>query len=94
MDIFNLKVRLDRKFLQFDIPKIKRTANLHLMPSLNLPEKSVDMVTALSVCTHFREEDARFYFMEESLRDTGRDISKTPLEELELLWEKAKASET
>jgi SAM-dependent methyltransferase len=169
MGIFNSKIRLDKKFLQFDISKIRRTVNLRLVPNLSyryggktsygewchvigifqtlfyshlprktdncildagcgtgilaiacepflgkkgkyigidiqqrainfcqqhypkdkfsfqhidasnplytpevnkkrqswqLPEKSVDMVTALSVWTHFSEEDARFYFME------------------------------
>ena len=36
----------------------------------------------------------RFHFIEQSLRDAGRDISKTSLEEMEILWKKAKASES
>jgi MazG family protein len=36
----------------------------------------------------------RFHFIEQALHDTGSDINETSLEELELLWNKAKASET
>ena len=33
----------------------------------------------------------RFQFIEQSLRDAGRDIKHASLEEMEELWEKAKA---
>lgn len=35
----------------------------------------------------------RFHFIEQSLRDAGHDITKTSLEEMELLWKKAKKLE-
>ena len=35
----------------------------------------------------------RFHFIEQSLRDAGQDINKTSLEEMELLWKKAKTAE-
>ena len=33
----------------------------------------------------------RFQFIEQSLRDAGRDITDASLEEMDALWEKAKA---
>jgi len=36
----------------------------------------------------------RFYYIEQSLRDAGRDIKQTSLEEMDQLWEKAKEQES
>jgi tetrapyrrole methylase family protein/MazG family protein len=36
----------------------------------------------------------RFHFIEQALHNAGRDITKTSLDELELLWKKAKTAES
>lgn len=53
------------KFIHFDIanPRYASQQNTELKP-WPIEEESKDLVTALSVWTHLREEDARFYFKE------------------------------
>tara|TARA_R110002072_G_scaffold74671_3_gene176658 strand:- start:896 stop:1741 length:846 start_codon:yes stop_codon:yes gene_type:complete len=53
------------KFLHFDIanPRYAANQNKELMP-WPIEDNSKDLVLALSVWTHLKEEDARFYFKE------------------------------